>query len=123
MKEMMAAIGITLTSFRLCSLFSDPLRISWSCTPCRLPRLGLKCTGSYRKLLTFPKNLTWKVSKPSSTPPSRLTSSAGAGAADNSTLSPNDGGNGTGLNLELDFDLGPSTYATMFIREIAKHVY
>ena len=62
----------------------------------RLRRLGISSSGAYRKLLAFPQNMQWRV---------------------------REGGEGEGegvRDLELEFSLPPSCYATVLLRELMK---
>jgi tRNA(Glu) U13 pseudouridine synthase TruD len=109
MKMMMAAIGLTAASFRV-------------------SRLRISSAGGYRKLIAHPKNLSWRLRTLPSLPqtpaigssseqvvvtpdrPERTDSASFCSGEDR-------------LGVEMNFDLAPSMYATMFIREITKNIY
>lgn len=150
MKVMMAAIGLTAASFRYSELPHYGLASACCmtslamCVCCRVSWLGMNCPGVYRKLLAYPRNLSWKfLSSPTL---HRYTaghsplhhSSAGHSSLHHSSADPSplqhtgDTAEEVGgapslktdaLNLEMNFDLDTSVYATMFIREIAKNIY
>ena len=67
----------------------------------RLRRLGISSSGAYRKLLAFPQNMQWRVSE------------GGEGEVGE--------GEGEGVrDLEMEFSLPPSCYATVLLRELMK---
>lgn len=79
-------------------------------------------------MIAYPRHLTWKFTKSSppplaasmpSSPPSGKSYEEGARAEDD-TIEAACASHG---DLELNFDLEKSIYATMFIREIAKNIY
>ena len=116
MKVMMAAIGLTAASFR----------VSW---------LGINSAGVYRHLVAYPRNMSWKFSKSVSpqlsvsprtpvqqiTPREDLLPVSGPSVLKQQVKEHNL--SEQAVNLEMNFDLDTSTYATMFIREVAKNVY
>ena len=102
----------------------------------RMSRLGLNLAGVYRKLITYPKNLSWKMmsSPPLPPPPKPLPGGLklgstptpgtvvpqeedGVSAVENSALDEEE------QTLEMCFDLDSATYATMLVREITKNIY
>lgn len=126
---MLAAVGLTTAAFRV------------SC-------LGINCAGVYRKILAHPKNLSWRFLSLSLPPlPQPLCTTVLSSGRESSVRkleaslpgteipSPSDAqnmadtaesgvhSNTTELGLELEFDLATSTYATMFLREIAKNTH
>ena len=98
----------------------------------------MNSSGSYRKLIVCPKNLSWNFLRSLAPPPALRTQIAEGSivhtSSDNmTTTSPHDEGlptspaEGTNLpaprlDLELNFDLPSGVYATVLTREIMKRL-
>lgn len=131
MKVMIAAIGVTAASFRYGACNTSCVRLMM-CDHCRVSWLGLNCPGAYRKLVAYPKNLSWNFRSlaPHHSSPCQQTTPPVPSATSACTPGPQlpattlaAGKSAEELDLELNFDLDTSSYATMFVREIAKHIY
>lgn len=107
LKEILAGLGLTLLSFRSC-------RYSY-------------CSGTYRKLISYPYGLKWKMkmAPPLSMPLPTSSLETSPVAMDAATALT---GNGDGVpvtiqepnesSIEMDFRLDPGSYVTTMLNEI-----
>ncbi len=84
-----------------------------------MPRLGLNSSGAYRKLMSYPKQLSWRrCERPLPVPgPTAIDSTiASEGKTSGEEILADDGGK----SVELSFSLSKASYATVLLRELMK---
>jgi len=80
--------------------------------------LGINCPGVYRRLIACPRNFSWKFFPSPSAPLTAASPTHKPGTPTTGLTTKN-----IDSNVEINFDLDTSTYATMLVREITKNIY
>ena len=91
---------------------------------CRINTLRMHLPGSYRRLIAYPKQLSWRWVPPNKlATPSKFRDSIEPGAAmlSQQTVGEKEGGKKTAAPaVELSFSLETNCFATVLLREIMK---
>lgn len=97
--KLLASFGLSILSFRGC-------------------RYALGTRGSYRKLVSFPHGLKWRIRSPEASPAAPVTSSAAAAAGNGGVAVPITPTSTQKPCLEMIFRLDNGSYVTTVLNEI-----
>ena len=97
--KLLASFGLSILSFRGC-------------------RYSLGMRGSYRKLVSFPRGLKWRIRSPEASPAAPVTSSAAAAAGNGGLAVPITPTSTQKPCLEMIFRLDNGSYVTTLLNEI-----
>ena len=94
---------------------------------CRINALRMHIPGSYRRLIAYPKQLSWRWVPPSElVAPPKFRDNVGPGTVllnQQQTTGERDGGKKAAASapaMELSFSLETNCFATVFLREVMK---